>query len=88
MKCHSRVKLCHDLKTWYNGMGNDAKACLQETGLRHLPFNMFENIDTDLLFAFVERWQPDTNSFHLPFGEMTIMLHYVQHILSIALAEI
>ncbi|CAN0918564.1 Protein MAIN-LIKE 1 [Linum grandiflorum] len=27
-----------------------------------------------------ERWQPDTNSFHLPFGEMTITLHDVRYI--------
>ncbi|CAN0917448.1 Protein MAIN-LIKE 2 [Linum grandiflorum] len=30
-----------------------------------------------------ERWQPDTNSFHLPFGEMTIMLHDVRYILQV-----
>ncbi|KAL2931402.1 Protein MAINTENANCE OF MERISTEMS [Bienertia sinuspersici] len=33
--------------------------------------------------AFVERWQPDTNSFHMPFGEMTIMLHDVAFILGL-----
>ncbi|OMO61380.1 hypothetical protein CCACVL1_23566 [Corchorus capsularis] len=29
---------------------------------------------------------PDTNSFHMPFGEMTIMLHYVHHILGVPIA--
>ncbi|CAN0846935.1 Protein MAINTENANCE OF MERISTEMS [Linum grandiflorum] len=32
---------------------------------------------------FIERWQPDTNSFHLPFGEMTITLHDVRYILHV-----
>ncbi|KAL2903828.1 Protein MAINTENANCE OF MERISTEMS [Bienertia sinuspersici] len=44
---------------------------------------MLSHIDAPLISAFVERWQPDTNSFHLPFGEMTIMLHNVWYILRI-----
>lgn len=44
---------------------------------------MFTHIDAPLISAFVERWQPDKNSFHLPFGEMTIMMHDVWHILHI-----
>ncbi|XP_021772713.1 protein MAINTENANCE OF MERISTEMS-like [Chenopodium quinoa] len=35
-----------------------------------------------LISTFVERWHPETNSFHLPFGEMTITLHDVSYILS------
>ncbi|KAL2940999.1 Protein MAIN-LIKE 1 [Bienertia sinuspersici] len=46
---------------------------------------MFSYIDWPLISAFVERWQPDTNSFHLPFGEMTIMLHDVFRILGISI---
>ncbi|XP_050233243.1 protein MAIN-LIKE 1-like [Mercurialis annua] len=45
---------------------------------------MFDHLDIPLLSAFVERWHPDTNSFHLPFGEMTITLHDVWHILTIS----
>ncbi|XP_057518350.1 protein MAINTENANCE OF MERISTEMS-like [Amaranthus tricolor] len=44
---------------------------------------MQQYIDSALTSAFVERWQPDTNTFHKPWGEMTIMLHDVQHILGI-----
>ncbi|XP_062025133.1 uncharacterized protein LOC133741212 [Rosa rugosa] len=33
--------------------------------------------------AFCERWQPETNTFHLPFGEMTITLDDVFNILGI-----
>ena len=33
----------------------------------------------------MERWQSDTNTFHMPWGEMTIMLHDVQRILSVGI---
>lgn len=33
--------------------------------------------------AFVERWQPETNTFHLPFGEMSITLEDVSMLLKI-----
>ena len=60
-----------------------AKTRLDHIGLSHIPFIMYDHIDWPLIYAFVERWQPDTNSFHLPFGEITIMLHDVQLILGI-----
>ncbi|CAN0838200.1 Protein MAINTENANCE OF MERISTEMS [Linum grandiflorum] len=40
-------------------------------------------LDTPLLQAFIERWQPDTNTFHMPFGEMTVTLHDVWYILRV-----
>ena len=36
-----------------------------------------------MLSAFCERWQPETKTFHLPFGEMTITLDDVASILHI-----
>ncbi|CAI0442729.1 unnamed protein product [Linum tenue] len=44
---------------------------------------MMQHLDIALITAFVERWQPDTNTFHMPFGEMSILLHDVHHILRI-----
>ena len=40
-------------------------------------------IDHNLITAFVERWQPETHTFHLPHGETTITLQDVEVFLGI-----
>ena len=42
-----------------------------------------QTIDKELLSAFVERWRKETNTFHLPIGEMTIILDDVALLLNI-----
>jgi Plant mobile domain len=34
-------------------------------------------LDKSLLTALVERWRPETSTFHLPVGELTVMLEDV-----------
>nr|XP_012570950.1 protein MAINTENANCE OF MERISTEMS-like [Cicer arietinum] len=41
-------------------------------------------VDVGLISTFVERWHRETNSFHLPFGEMTITLDDVATLLHIS----
>ena len=36
---------------------------------------MYSYLDFPLISAFIEHWQPDMSTFHLPLGEITIMLH-------------
>ena len=36
--------------------------------LGRLPYIMHQHIDSALISAFVERWQLDTNTFHMPWG--------------------
>ncbi|CAI0391563.1 unnamed protein product [Linum tenue] len=56
---------------------------VEATGLSHLTGCMMQHLDMALVSANVERWQPDTNTFHMPFGEISILLHDVHHILRI-----
>ena len=43
----------------------------------------YRYINHAIVSAFVERWQPETNTFHLTFGEIGITLYDVATILKI-----
>lgn len=59
---------------------------VKSTGLHHLRNCVFQHHNAPLISAFVERWHPETNSFHLPFGEMTITLHDVKLIMGLRIS--
>lgn len=68
---------------WQGPTHPEAVRLLEATGLYHLRRWNMHKLNAPLLSAFIERWQPDTNTFHMPFGEMTITLHDVAMIMGI-----
>ncbi|XP_020686692.1 serine/threonine-protein phosphatase 7 long form homolog [Dendrobium catenatum] len=56
---------------------------LEHAGIACIRHLQFIRLDHHLITALVERWCPQTNTFHLPVGEMTITLQDVQIILGV-----
>ena len=56
---------------------------VRQHGLGGIQDLMYGVINIPMVEAFLERWQPETNTFHMPWGEMTITLHDVYFILGL-----
>ena len=50
---------------------------LQKLGLYQVSQFGFMRCDGDMMAALVERWRPETHTFHFGFGEMTVTLQDV-----------
>ncbi|CAL5414210.1 unnamed protein product [Camellia sinensis] len=56
---------------------------VEQSGLSVLIDHTYRHGNRVAISAFVERWHPETNTFHMPNGEMTVTLDDVQTILGI-----
>ncbi|XP_065851053.1 protein MAINTENANCE OF MERISTEMS-like [Euphorbia lathyris] len=83
LRCHTRSGYCSKLRLWYSGSSRTIQLRMESSGIFHLPGIMHSHIDAALIMTFVERWQPDTSSFHMPFSEMSILMHDMWEILRI-----
>ncbi|XP_045828039.1 protein MAIN-LIKE 1-like [Trifolium pratense] len=54
---------------------------IEASGLEPLTRVNFSVLDYGVIWAFVERWHPETSTFHLPLGELGITLDDVQCLL-------
>ncbi|XP_012847959.1 PREDICTED: serine/threonine-protein phosphatase 7 long form homolog [Erythranthe guttata] len=76
------VKLrSHGKSTWSGPIDARSISLLESTGLYHLRDCSLPQHNNPLIEAFIGRWQLDTNTFHMPFGEMTITLHDMHYIM-------
>ncbi|RLN08728.1 hypothetical protein C2845_PM11G22280 [Panicum miliaceum] len=55
-------------------MHDSCKENLQKLGLYQVATLGSINIYPNIVASLIERWRPETHSFHLPFGEMTVTL--------------
>ncbi|XP_074304089.1 uncharacterized protein LOC141638644 [Silene latifolia] len=76
IKLYERPKAAREFRHMVLTEGVAAR--VQASGLGVLKECFTTGLDDNLLSAFIERWHPDTNTFHMPFGEISIMLHDVQ----------
>ena len=67
-----------DKKIWV--LSDKQKEHVRNAGLSHLSEIDYMRIDHALLSGLVERWRPETNTFHLPTGEAPITLEDVAYI--------
>ncbi|KAF6138476.1 hypothetical protein GIB67_022510 [Kingdonia uniflora] len=50
-------------------------------GLDRISEISYEHYNAGLISTICEHWQPETNTFHFSWGEMTLSLDYVQHLI-------
>ena len=75
--------ISHSTKFLSWAVGSDTvlqmfKSKLRGSGVLQMRHVAYSHPNKNLILAFVERWHPETNSFHMPFGEMTITLDDVE----------
>ena len=77
---HSRTMINELITSYYHTIPEPEPQIiplLSSTGFQHIALIKQCKIDPALITALVERWRPETHTFHLPWGECTITLEDV-----------
>ncbi|CAL2232230.1 unnamed protein product [Prunus armeniaca] len=87
-KCMSKTSTLCEGNWWGNPNNGIFKGYIQMSELEQLIMCSYRNADKIVISTLLERWHPETNTFHMPFGEMTITLDDVSSILGILVSSV
>ncbi|XP_028108860.1 protein MAIN-LIKE 2-like [Camellia sinensis] len=74
LKCHNHSSKILAWPWWLVENNTRFKAIIEQSGLSQLARCTYRFVNKLLISSFVERWQAETNTFHMPVGEMTLTL--------------
>ncbi|XP_028061484.1 protein MAIN-LIKE 1-like [Camellia sinensis] len=83
LKCHNHSSKILAWPWWSVDNNTRFKAIIEQSRLSQLARCTYRFINKLLISSFVERWQPETNTFHMTVGEMTLTLDDVGNILGL-----
>ncbi|XP_021833585.1 protein MAIN-LIKE 1-like [Prunus avium] len=87
LRCMSKTSTLRKLNWCGNPNNGIFKGHIQRSGLEQLIRCSYRNAYKIVVSTFVGRWHPETNTFHMPFGEMTITLDDMSSILGIPVSS-
>ncbi|XP_028103881.1 protein MAIN-LIKE 2-like [Camellia sinensis] len=83
LKCHNHSSKIRSWPWWEQGNNATFVNIVEMSGLVHLARCTYRFVNKIVVSSFVERWQPETDTFHFTVGEMTITLDDVATILGL-----
>ncbi|XP_028056076.1 protein MAIN-LIKE 2-like [Camellia sinensis] len=83
LKCHNHYSKILAWPWWSVDNNTRFKAIIEQSRLSQLARCTCRFVNKLLISSFVERWQPETNTFHMTIGEMTLTLDDVSIILGL-----
>ncbi|CAL5398054.1 unnamed protein product [Camellia sinensis] len=81
LRCYNHASKILEWRWWSRTDNRRFRDIVQLSGLSSLVHYTYRFVNRIVISAFVERWQPETNTFHLTVGEMTMTLDDVGTIL-------